>query len=407
MIKRICSRYLAIYLTFCLFLLGWHLPASAQMLTPSSVINYWDSKSFEVTNTGTARETIRLTTKGDGSPSFIGWELPQPVNMKEVFVEAYIKIQDLESCGGIELRLSNKADQNSYIAIQLPFFTDPLFNWVQPGGWLRITLTMGEAKLVGSPDITKINKLGFYINDSGSPDKNTPFSVELSGVAFSPVGKTAFMSITFDDGIDDHLLAAQIMHNHGLRGTAYIMPDAIGQPGFLKEEDLSILYNTYHWGISSHGSIPFTEFAPGGVEQHSENVLGFLKQRGFGFSSSHMAYPLGRYNLDYVLPIISKKFTTARIASGGAETFPPADWKRLRVVNVIPSVTAEMLKERIEKAKIHKEWIILMFHHLVEGEPQSDLEYNFKEFEKVMKAIKDSQIKTLPIHEMWEIHRVD
>ena len=46
------------------------------------------------------------------------------------------------------------------------------------------------------------------------------------------------VTLTFDDGRASNARAAQIMTAHGLRGTFFINPDNVGQPGYLTLADL-------------------------------------------------------------------------------------------------------------------------------------------------------------------------
>lgn len=389
-----------------LFALVFSLPTQAILLPPNESINYWAGNEFEVVNKGNTNEFIKIKTQGKGTPSFIGWELSKSYDMNRHFVEVFLKI-DSDNWSGIELRLFNSKDMNSYAAIRVPKFTDPRFNYIQPGSWMKVSLTMGEAKIVGTPNLKSINLVTFYLNDSGSPEQSRSLEIQLSGVKLVPIRGEPMISITFDDGTEEHLKAAEIMAQYGLRGTAYVMPEEIGKPGFLREEDLQTLYKKYQWGISSHYATPFTDMSPALLQQKLEETLDFLAARGFGFSAPHMAFPLGKFNTDTVLPQVTQRFMTSRVAGGGAETFPPADWQRLRVVNITPAMTAEELEKRIEKAKLHNEWLILMFHHLVDGPSSQDLFYDINEFKKMMKVIQKSKVTTLPVHEVWESYRVD
>lgn len=382
------------------------LPAFAIDLTSVNAINYWAGNTVEIINPETAKEHLKIKTAGNGTPSFIGWEFTKNINMNEHYVEAYIHLNN-ENWSGMELRLFNKKDSDSFFAVNIPKFTDPQFNWVQPDRWLKITLTMGEARVSGTPKLEDINQVGFYINDVGSETQNLPVEVLFSGVKLVPISGEPLISITFDDGLSEHMKAAEIMAQLGLRGTAYIMPQQIGHEGFLTEADLKLLYKTYGWGISAHHEVPFTEMSPAILQKELNETLQYLVDRGYGFSAPHVAFPLGKFNLESVIPQVSQRHMTSRIAGGGGETFPPADWHRLRVVNVTHEVTADVLKKRIEKAKLHNEWLILMFHHFVDGPATSDLYYDINEFKKVMQVVQQSKITTLPVHEIWEAYRVD
>lgn len=376
----------------------------ATELTSKDASSFWAQGQLEKIQLSPINEFLSFKTSGDGSPSLMGWDLAQPVDMSKHYVRLMMKISSLEAWSGIELRFYDTATSESYASIRIPKYEYASFNWLQPGPWSAVTLSMGEMEMVGSPDIKSIRRVAFYISDTGTAQAPQIFEVGFSAMQLVPLYGKSLVSLTFDDGKAEHLIAAEIMFRYGLRGTAYIMPNAIGKEHFLSLNDLNLLYNKYQWGISSHHEFPYTDMSAGVLQAEITNTLSYLNSLGFALSSEHVAYPLGQIDSDLVLPTTAQYFLTGRVANGGAETFPPADWKRLRVINVTPSVTPEIIEERLQKAKLYNEWVILMFHNIVTGAPQSDLEYNIDELEKVLKFVKESEIPALPVHEVWEIY---
>lgn len=379
-------------------------------LGPGAAVSKWSGQA-QVAQQGTDSEYLKFTTVGNGEPGLVSWEFKDPVDMEKHFVQAYINISSFESWQSLELRLSSDNSFESYIAIPIAKYTDPNFNWIAPGQWARVTFALGEGQIIGTPNSQKIKYLSWYINDPGTPEKPvTPFSVSLSGVSLAPAQGQPLLSITFDDGYAETLLAAKIMAQKGLRGTAYIIPDYIGkvikEDTYLTLENLTDLYKNYRWGISAHHQTPFDSMSPGRMNDENQKMMDYLTSNGFSFSAAHLAYPLGKTNSD-ILNIAGQFYKTARIAGGGGETLPPADWRRLRTLNMTPAITAEILAERIKKAQAHNEWLILMFHRFTDGTPATELHYNTEEFNKVIKVISDSNITTLPVHEVWETYRVD
>ena len=61
-----------------------------------------------------------------------------------------------------------------------------------------------------------------------------------------------------------------------------------------------------------------------------------------------------------------KHFLTARIAGSDPETLPPADPHLLRVVNVTNTTTPEEIGAAARLARQDKQWLILMFHWMVD-----------------------------------------
>jgi peptidoglycan/xylan/chitin deacetylase (PgdA/CDA1 family) len=378
--------------------------AFAQKLSVTKAQNFW---SGSISIEDPVQDVLKIKTAGNGEPSYVGWTLNKSINMENHFFKALVKISDLETWSGIELRMSSSDDTSEYFAISIPLFTKQSFNYIQPGAWQAITLTMGEARKIGNPDINNITKFNLYVQDKAKGS----FEISLSGVELLPVGDDAIISITFDDGYDETLDAARIMEKYNLRGTAYIMPNVDEKAGYLNKSEIIALADVYGWGISAHHAIPFTDLSPGQLDKEIDGVLDYLNELGMNYSSAHLAFPLGQTNHDYVMPISRGKFKTSRIAGGGGETLPPADWHRLRVFNVLADTKVSEIKARIEKAKIHKEWLIFMFHYLDEeitpNTPGRDLHYTYDNFKAAIKVISESNVLTLPVHEVWEGYQVN
>jgi hypothetical protein len=115
----------------------------------------------------------------------------------------------------------------------------------------------------------------------------------------------------------------------------------------------------------------------------------------------HLAYPLGKQEPRRVRPAVRHIFQTARIAGGGPETLPPADPHLLRAVNVVDVMKPEEVGAAARRAVEHREWLILMFHHLVETPAQST-DYAMASFARVLDEIARSGIRVQPVTEVWE-----
>lgn len=340
-----------------------------------------------------------LKTEGAGRPSFVLWDLGQPTDVRGAQFLTWLKFNRLSEWRGLELRLSEHSDFRSFQAIPIRRYTDPDFNWLQQERWQRVSLSQGEAWSQGEVRLDRIRYVGWYVEGETSAG----FQVELSDLEIRPRQSPGLVSFTFDDGYKEHLTAAKIMDRFGLRGTAYVMPREIGVDSrFLTQKDLSSLIREYGWGVSAHHAVPFTLFSVTSLEAEIQWTLEYLQRVGAGAAGRHLAYPLGKTNESVVMPPTRRSFRSARIAGGGAETLPPADWHRLRVVNMTPALDSKALSARLTRAQENGEWLILMFHYLVDREPKNDLEYRLDEFKKVTEMISRSGVEVLPVHEAWE-----
>jgi peptidoglycan/xylan/chitin deacetylase (PgdA/CDA1 family) len=206
------------------------------------------------------------------------------------------------------------------------------------------------------------------------------------------------VSLTFDDGYDEHYaVAAPLLAEHGLRGTAYVMPDQVGQQGYMTREQLRALQQQFGWDVAAHHFTPLTEFPPGELPGVLDGIQGWLAQNGFG-GGRHLAYPLGKHDARVLAPV-RPRFATARLASGGAETLPPADPHRLRAMNVLDSTPPEALVAAARRAREEREWLILMFHFLVDS-PRRETEYPIEALREAIAGIARAGVAVRPVSEV-------
>jgi len=275
---------------------------------------------------------------------------------------------------------------------------EPEFNFIVSGTWTPLTFSLGQARVEGKPDASAIDSIGVYLADKGQ----LPLSLSWGALLAVDAAEQGTVSITFDDGYDEHYeIAARIMAEHGLRGTAYVIPSAIGQGGYMTMQQLVALQERFGWDVAAHHETPFTHFTPGELEPIILGLREFLLLNGFDRGAGHLAYPLGKQTLPEVRSLVRKHFGTARIAGFGPETLPPADRHLLRVYNVLRSTSPQEITRAVRQAAKHKEWLILMFHYLVE-EPETDLDYRISDFAQAMQLIAAEKVKVAPVSEVWE-----
>ena len=310
-----------------------------------------------------------------------------------------LRVDDLSRLDGIELRLSSDGFHSSYFTFALPLFADQEFGALQSDTWTPITLSLATARVVGRPDRAAIDSIGLYFADGGK----APVRVDWAGLSALEQPPRGVLSFTFDDGTLSHSeIAAPEMARFDFRGTAYVMPDQIGQEGYMSLGQIRELRDRYRWDVAAHHAIPFTEFAPAKLEAAIQGVQRYLREQGFGEGAEHLAYPLSKQEPEVVRPLVRKHFRTARIAGAGPETLPPADPHLLRAVNVLDTTTPEELGEIARRARENGEWAILMFHHLTET-AQNQLEYPIERFRRALELIDESGVEVVPVSEGWAL----
>ncbi len=358
----------------------------------------WPGGTFEIGNDA-GLSWARIVTDGQGGSTFVSNVRPyRPlIDGSDKFVKIKIKVDDVSALGGLEFRLSSDRFASDFFAFTFPIYDDPDFNQLRDGVWTTLTFSFGSATVEGTPDRSAINSIGWYVSDKGN---GTPVTAYWAGLSLLDEPAEGVVSITFDEGYDEHLLAAKLMTAYGFQGTAYVIPEAVGRTGYLSLHQLVDLQDSYGWDVAALYGTPFTDLRPDELENVILGIQGFLIQNEFGDGAGHLAYPEGRQNTSLVRPLVRKHFATARITAQGPETLPPADRHLLRVFDVTSSTKPEEVGAAARQASENKEWLILTLHYLVE-EPTNSAEYSIDNFKKILDEIKAAKVRVLPMARVW------
>jgi peptidoglycan/xylan/chitin deacetylase (PgdA/CDA1 family) len=361
----------------------------------------WASGSLELPDDETF---VRLRTTGRGDLSMLTTEVPfeTSVDFRGRFLEVQIRADEVSRLAAVELRLMSGTED--YFAFGTPLFGDAEFNPLQNGSWLNLTLSFGEATFHGSPQRGAIDRIVVLVRDRGvgPGGEPRPVALDLGRVRAIPHPRHGVLSLTFDDGYAEHLhVAARLMKEHGFSGTAYVMPDQVGLEGYMSLDELRVLADTYGWELGAHHFTPFTEMDDALLAETVRGVQRYFERNHLRGGGQHLAYPLGKIDSKRVLPMARRFFTTARLAAAGPETLPPGDPHRLRAYNVLSTTTPEEIGGAAKRAREHGEWLILMFHFLVE-EPEIDTAYGIEHFEEMLQAIAESGVEVRTVGEVWQ-----
>ncbi len=340
---------------------------------------------------------LRFETAGPGAMAVVGTPTPlaAPLDLTGRFVALRVRVDDATRLGGAELVL---ASRDGAFLVPIPVFADEPMNLLQSGEWLELTLGLGVARREGRPDRAAIERVEWRLAERAGPGPRV--RGWIGGLVARPLAAGGRVSLTFDDGYDEHFsVAAPALAEHGLRATAYVMPDQVGQPGYMTLEQLHALERNFGWDVAAHHFTPLTEFPRAAVPGILDSVEGWLAQHGFGKGRLHLAYPLGKHDAG-ILALVRERFATARLASGGSETLPPMDPHRLRALNVLASTSPEELVAAAIRARDEREWLILMFHFLVET-PQRDTEYPIGSFREAAAGIAATGVAVRPVSDVW------
>jgi len=256
------------------------------------------------------------------------------------------------------------------------------------GIWAPITLSFGKATVTGSPDRASINAIQLRVKDKNG----VAITANFGGMSVASEPSKGVASIVFDDGWDSQYNEARKkMDAHGFPGTAYIISDAVGTTNYMTLQNLRDLQDKAGWDISAHHQTNLSTLDATQAEQAVISVKNYLLKNGFYKGANDFAFPQGGYNEIIIMPIMRKYFRSARGISHYSETYPPSDYHKLRVFLVTNIITPEAIATAVDKARINKEWLILVFHKIVTT-PTVSTEYSITDFNSVIDDIKSDGI---------------
>ena len=271
----------------------------------------------------------------------------------------------------------------------MPRFRDPEFNIIQENSTVRLSIPSSQLKNIKD---NVIDHLGIYL--TASKDSVVTFNIlRLQQLKKSHEGR---ISITFDDGHISNLKAAMAMKIYNMKATAYIIPKSIGDKDYINWANIKEMQKA-GWSISTHMTTPLTHIDINKLEKRLQQNKQKIARKSMdkGRSSKHFALPLGKHNGE-VIKVLKKVFESNRLAAGGVESLPPADFYRIKTINVLDSTSPEELFQLAKSAVAHKEWAIFMFHYLDKPE-RKELNYSLNNYKKFIKLIAplNKSIKTV------------
>jgi peptidoglycan/xylan/chitin deacetylase (PgdA/CDA1 family) len=172
------------------------------------------------------------------------------------------------------------------------------------------------------------------------------------------------VSLTFDDGLASHRIAAELLAARGLRGTFYVPSGLVGRDGHLGWDDLRALVSQGHeigGHTSSHSHLP--ALTPSDARREIESDRLALLERDL--DPLTFAYPYGESSPDVEAIVRDVGYVAGRGIGGVVESLPPADPFRLRSPHSARSWTTSEQLAALALVGAHEAgWMIVPFHHL-------------------------------------------
>jgi hypothetical protein len=370
----------------------WIVPAP----TIANVKQVWKEGSLRDASED-GRSFVVVESDGHGNPNLAAVRGIAPAaDARRRFVSVVLRVHDVSHLANLQVRVGSDSLASSWWAFPIQIFADGEYNFVQEDTWASVTLSFGGAEAAGAPDRAKIDSIGLMVTDDGKGS----VAVDFAGAALVDAPEQGVVSFTFDDGYKEHLAAMRLLAEHGWHGTAYVIPQVIGKlPPYMTTDDLAEIAKLGS-DVASHDDPPFTQIPAAELEPRIRGIRETLTAWGFGDGAQHLAYPLGKQEPKRVRPTVARIFTTARIAGGGPETFPPADPQLLRATNVVSTTRPEEVAAWARRARDEGEWLILMFHWLP-AKTEKPTDYAMADFRRLVDEVAKTKVRVAPVTEVW------
>ncbi|MEK7598522.1 MAG: polysaccharide deacetylase family protein [Patescibacteria group bacterium] len=204
------------------------------------------------------------------------------------------------------------------------------------------------------------------------------FFTFLGGKAEAKSLDRAMISFTFDDGPNSLLLAVPILSKYKIQGTAYIVPDWVGDGEHLTWAQLWSLFWKDGWEIGNHSFSHqhLTTLSDAQIKAEIESAQTVFLQHGL-LGQGAFASPYGEFD-DRLLGILrgvgfitsSRQAWTEDSAFNDPLTFN--EWA-INVVSIRRTTTYAKIKSLIDQAVAGEKWLVLVIHDMAQY-PMDDYE---------------------------------
>jgi peptidoglycan/xylan/chitin deacetylase (PgdA/CDA1 family) len=336
--------------------------------------------------------SFAITTEGNGEESIATSPLLDPVDLTNSHVSMQAQISFSSRLDAVRLRLSSGNIATDYAeATVWESDFDPV---VLRSSFEFQSLPIKGFHVLGSVDWSKIDRAQLIVTDNEAG----PVTLYVAGIYAVPTSHRATISFTFDDGYES-------VFKRGMRklsayrypASAYVIADAVGNPGMLSLEQLYSLRDLHHWEIAGHAftladhnlSNGLDGLEPEALKTEMNGLRDWLDENGF--SRASFAYPKGAAGSE-VRRYVKRDYCAGRTTAQGPETIPPRDNYTLRgwSVNGLNTDVADM-DAAVEKAVAEGTWLVLTFHNLVGGAPGVSTEFDDDDFGEIVDHVRELQ----------------
>lgn len=334
-------------------------------------------------------QSLSLTTDGDGVVVFTR-KTGLTLDLSGKCLKVLVYVSDTTKVN----ELSIYASSDNFVANWYYWRIDDDITQLRSGGWYVVTLSFGEATSAGTPDRAAITAMQIRVDD----EANGALVVKIDHISHFAEPTAGACVLTFDDGWDSQFNEGRKkMDEYQFPGVAYIIPARIGTSGYMTRHQVNQLADYHNWDICVHDDLAFTSYtAPDELSARIGTLKDYFKKEGFLNGIDDVSYPNGAFDSSFTLPYMRRFFRSGRTIANYAETIPPGDFHRLRVMQVLNTTTTGAVATAVTSAINNKHLLILVFHKLVASASVST-EYSIANFGTVIDNINSQGIavKTL------------
>ena len=344
------------------------------------------TQSDDTTDFIVGSQSLKLVTDGDGLVVFTRSAVLSPTldfSGKSLVVQ--FKVSDVSAVTEFTVYLTSDSFASAWYVF--PIDDTNLVNYVDDNEWVTYTMNFSDATVTGSPDRASIDKIQFRIKDNSV----TPVTLYMQVLGTMPEPSAGMLTFAFDDGWDSQYNEAKKKISEvGFPATAFVIKNKIGTTGYMTLTQLYELEKLHGWEVAAHHETDLTTVGLAEAESLIRAEKQWLIDNGFNRGADHFAIPNGAFNAN-LTALFRRYFRTTRTIGVKAETFPPADWHRLRIFNVVDTTTTTAIANAVDDARTNKYWLILLFHKIV-ASPSASTEYSIINFGTVIDDISSDGI---------------
>ena len=220
--------------------------------------------------------------------------------------------------------------------------------------------------------------------------------------------------MTFDDGLEStYTIAFPLMEQYGIKGTVYVVPTWVGQPGYLTLAQLTELHNA-GWTIASHtwDHQYLTTLSIADIDTELQSTIDWLNQNGFSDGAYQLAYPYGAYNDTVVQEVSKLGIKTARTVEWGTitsdgQTLPfgyPLNYLALPVIEVRSDTPQTDWQFELDRSIAGEGTTIFLIHNIKTGIPDYVEDITPSTFQTLIGYISQTGVKTLTISQWYNFN---